>query len=33
MDDRNIRRFERTTRVKTFGRDYAADFAASRLIP
>ena len=28
MDDRNIRRFERATRVQTFGRDHAADFAA-----
>lgn len=28
MDDRNIRRFERTTRIQTFGRDNAADFAA-----
>lgn len=27
MDDRNIRRFERATRVQTFGRDYAADIA------
>ena len=27
MDDRNIRRFERATRVQTFGRDNAADFA------
>ncbi|MES2477370.1 MAG: hypothetical protein V4640_16405 [Verrucomicrobiota bacterium] len=27
MDNRNIRRFERATRVQTFGRDYAADFA------
>jgi hypothetical protein len=26
MDDRNIRRFERATRVQTFGRDNAADF-------
>lgn len=26
MDDRNIRRFERATRVQTFGRAYAADF-------
>jgi hypothetical protein len=28
MDDRNIRRFQRATRVQTFGRDNAADFAA-----
>ncbi|MES2658162.1 MAG: hypothetical protein V4689_06065 [Verrucomicrobiota bacterium] len=28
MDDRNIRRFERATRVQTFGRDNAADFTA-----
>ena len=27
MDDRNIRRFERATRVQTFGCDHAADFA------
>lgn len=27
MDDRNIRRFERATRVKTFGRGHTADFA------
>ena len=27
MNDRNIRRFERATRVQTFGRDHAADFA------
>ena len=26
MDDRNIRRFQRATRVQAFGRDYAADF-------
>ncbi len=26
MDDRNIRRFDRATRVQTFGRDNAADF-------
>ncbi len=26
MDDNNIRRFERATRVKTFGQTYAADF-------
>ncbi|MGL4398612.1 MAG: hypothetical protein ACRCXD_01980 [Luteolibacter sp.] len=28
MDDRNIRRFERATRVQTFGRDHVADIAA-----
>jgi hypothetical protein len=28
MDDRNIRRLQRATRVQTFGRDNAADFAA-----
>ena len=27
MDDNNIRRFNRATRVKTFGESYAADFA------
>jgi len=27
MDDNNIRRFNRVTRVKTFGETYAADFA------
>lgn len=27
MNDRNIRRFKRATRVQTFGRDHAADFA------
>ena len=27
MDDRNIRSFERATRVQTFDRDNAADFA------
>lgn len=26
MDDRNIRRFERATRVKTFGQNYSGDF-------
>ena len=28
MNERNIRRFERATRVQTFGRDHVADFAA-----
>ncbi len=28
MDDQNIRRFSRATRVQTFGRDRAADFAS-----
>lgn len=27
MNERNIRRFERATRVQTFGREHAADFA------
>jgi hypothetical protein len=34
MDDRNIRRFNRATRVQSFGRENASDFTtAGGLIP
>ena len=33
MDDRNIRRFKRTNRVQTFGRENAADVVAGGLNP